>query len=181
MKNSPPFIHCGFFRFQWVGIFKAAMKFSWTSLKISIAGAKLSHLSKKDRIWDHGTMIETVKTIFKHLQKARIHGSMEFAKKYVTITCLEKLQKQFWENEKSDGRWQQQNQVITELGVVSVRQARKNKPDMFTAIIKGYSGISEYQNNVQKNKFSQRWSFIREGAWWMLDEVDDEKSVFIIK
>lgn len=157
------------------------MKFSLTSFQISIAGAKLIHLSQKDRIWDHGTMIETVKIIFKQVQKARIDGSMESAKKYVTINCLEKLQKQLWENEKIDGRWQQENQVITELGVVSVRQARNNKPDMFTAIIKGYSGISEYQNNVQKNKFSQRWCFIREGAWWVLDKVDDEKSIFILK
>ena len=150
------------------------MKFSWTSLKISITGAKLSHLSQKDRIWDHGTMIETVRIIFKHVQKARIDGSMESAKKYVTITFLEKLRKQFWEKEKIDAGWQKENQVITELGIVSVRQARSNKPDMFTAIVKGYSGISEYRNNIQKNKFSQRWSFIREGDWWVLDKVDEK-------
>ena len=181
MKNSPPLIHCGFFRLQYIGIFKAVMKFSWTSLKISLAGAKLSHLSQKDRIWDHGTMIETVKIVFKHVQKARIDRCMEFAKKYVTIACLEKLQKQFQEKEKIDAGWQKENQVITELGVVSVRRARKNKPDMFTAIIKVYSGISEYETDGQKNKFSQRWSFIREGDWWVLDEVDDKKSIFIIK
>jgi hypothetical protein len=28
------------------------MKISWTGFKVSIAGAKLSHLVQKDKIWD---------------------------------------------------------------------------------------------------------------------------------
>jgi hypothetical protein len=40
------------------------MKLSWYGLKISIAGAKLSHLVQKDKIWDHGSMTEQVKTTF---------------------------------------------------------------------------------------------------------------------
>jgi hypothetical protein len=30
------------------------VKLSWKSLKVSIAGAKLSHLVQEEQIWDHG-------------------------------------------------------------------------------------------------------------------------------
>ena len=67
------------------------MKFSWTDFKISIAGAKLSHLVQKDRIWDHGSMAEQTRIIFYLVQKAKASGNMELLKKQCTISCFEKL------------------------------------------------------------------------------------------
>ena len=47
------------------------MKFSLIGIKISIAGAKLSHLALKDKIWDYGSMVEQVKTVFMQIEKAK--------------------------------------------------------------------------------------------------------------
>jgi hypothetical protein len=69
------------------------MKLSWNSLKISIAGAKLTHLVKKDQAWDHGSMIEQVKIIFQLLQKVKSKGESQLIKKYMTISGYERLKK----------------------------------------------------------------------------------------
>lgn len=150
------------------------MKLSWTGLKVSIAGAKLSHLVQKDKIWDHGSMTEQARIIFYLIQKAGNSGNTESLKKYVTISCFEKLQKKFEDLEKHDMNWQRENPVITELAVISVHPGKNNKPDMFTALIKGYNrktNDERYDNEDHSNKFSEEWAFIRQGQWWVLDEI----------
>jgi predicted lipid-binding transport protein (Tim44 family) len=157
------------------------MKLSWTSLKISIAGAKLSHLVQKDRIWDHGSMTEQARIIFYLVQKAKNNGNIESLKKYMTISCFEKLQKRFYELEKHDTNWQKENSVITELAVISVHTRKDNKPDMFTALIKGYNrktGDERYDIEDRSNKFSAVWSFIRQGEWWVLDDINIGRRLF---
>jgi predicted lipid-binding transport protein (Tim44 family) len=70
------------------------MKLSWNSLKISIAGAKLSHLVQKDKIWDHGSMAEQARIVFYLVQKTMINGNMDSLKKYLTASCFENLEKE---------------------------------------------------------------------------------------
>ena len=150
------------------------MKLSWTSLKISIAGAKLSHLVQKDKIWDHGSMAEQARIIFYLVQKAKKNENIESLKKHVTISCFEKLQKQFEKLERHDEEWQRQNLAITELAIISVQPGKKNKPDMFAALIKGYNrnaGDERFDDGDHSNKFSTEWFFVRLGEWWMLDEI----------
>ena len=60
------------------------MRISFTSIKVSIAGAKLSHLVKKNRVWDHGSMVEQVKAVFMQLQKFIAKGDEATIKKYLT-------------------------------------------------------------------------------------------------
>lgn len=149
------------------------MKLSWTGLKVSIAGAKLSHLVQKDKIWDHGSMTEQVRIIFYLVQKAKNNGNIESLKKYMTISCFEKLVKQFGRLKEHDNCLTIENPVITELAVISVHPG-KNKPDMFTALIKGYNrktNDERYDNEDHSNKFSEEWAFIRQGQWWVLDEI----------
>jgi predicted lipid-binding transport protein (Tim44 family) len=144
------------------------MKISWTSLKISIAGAKLSHLVQKDKIWDHGSMAEQARIIFCLVQKAKCNGNIESLKKYLTVSCFEKLKKSMNQDvDKSSGM---ENHVIKELAVMEAHPGKNNEPDMFTALIKGISK-DETIGNDHTNEFTAQWSFVRQGDWWLLDEI----------
>ena len=169
MKNKPPDVHCCLFVLPIVTNFKIAMKISWTSLKISIAGAKLSHLVQKDKIWDHGSMAEQARIIFLLVQKAKSKGDIESLKKSSTISCFEKIKTGMNE----EGRHQEtliKNPIIKEIAVTEVHPGKNNKPDMFTALIKGVSKDTT-EHNVYGSEFSATYSFSRQGDWWLLDGV----------
>ena len=147
------------------------MKFSLESIKISIAGAKLSHLVQKDKVWDHGSMTEQARIIFYLVQKSKNSGNMESLKKCVTSSCFERLEKEMYKER--NAFWKNESPVITELAVIEVSPGKVNRPDMFTAIIKGYSKKNEEMpdKSDDENKFSMHWSFVRQGEWWMLDKI----------
>src|SRR5687767_118065 len=126
MKIDPPDIHYNYFGSCTVITFKSLMKISWTSLKISIAGAKLSHLVQKDRIWDHGSMAEQARIIFHLVQKARNSGSIDSLKKHCTISCFEKLKAGMNEEEKQKEVFVK-NPIIKELAVIDVHPGKNNK------------------------------------------------------
>ncbi|TMI93851.1 MAG: hypothetical protein E6H06_10715 [Bacteroidetes bacterium] len=157
------------------------MKLSWNSLKISIAGAKLSHLVQRDKIWDHGSMIEQVKNIFYKVKKTKANGYVEDLKKYLTSTCFEKLTKEMAQLNKDGKRWIIKNAMIKEIAVIEVSKRKNNKPDCFTALIKTI-GI-EFTTNKDETKelisysdrvriFSEEWSFVSQGEWWLLDRIE---------
>jgi predicted lipid-binding transport protein (Tim44 family) len=144
------------------------MKLSWTSLKISIAGAKLSHLVQKDKIWDHGSMAEQARIIFYLVQKAKSNGSIESLRKQCTISCFEKLK-----TEMKDERSKKtllKKPIIKELAVIDAQPGKNNKPDMFSALIKGVTN-NDSTDNDHENEFSAKWSFVRQGDWWLLNET----------
>lgn len=145
------------------------MKLSWTSIRISIAGAKLSHLVQKDKIWDHGSMTEQVRIIFNLVQKTKNNGNIESLKKYMTGSCFEKLEKNI------AGSLPGENPVITELAIISVRPGKNNRSDMFTALIKGnhiQADNARYNTAEPSKKFSFKWSFVRQGEWWLLNTIN---------
>ena len=149
------------------------MKISWTSLKISIAGAKLSHLVQKDKIWDHGSMAEQARIIFYIVEKALINGNIDTLKKYMTTSCFEKLQREVSQEDSINKVFGIREPAIKELAVIEVCPAKNNKSDRFTAIIKGDTKIkNETVGNDQLKQFSVQWSFIRLGDWWLLDRIE---------
>jgi len=161
------------------------MKISWNNLKVSIAGAKLSHLVPKDKIWDHGSMVEQVKTIFFKLQRAKNAGEIENLKKYLTTTCFEKLKREMDELEEKRKAWIINNPVIKEIAVIEVHPSKNNKPDSFIALIKGKGVylITDKEKNVfdfsdHIHDFNERWGFTRQGDWWLLDGIQPQK-IFI--
>ena len=141
------------------------MKLSWTSLKISIAGAKLSHLVQKDKIWDHGSMAEQARIIFYLVHKAKASGNIESLKKQCTISCFEKLKAEI--DERKYKRTVLKNPIIKELAVIEVSPGKNNRPDMFAAIIKGIA--KDEVDDIEE--FSAVWSFVRQGEWWLLDKM----------
>ena len=149
------------------------MKISWTSLKISIAGAKLSHLVQKDKIWDHGSMTEQARIIFYLVQKAKSSGNIESLKKYLTVSCFEKLKKRVSRGD--DKISVLEYPVIKELAVMEAHPGKNNKPDMFTALIKGIEK-DKAVDDEHANEFSAQWSFIRQGDWWLLDDMKIRKA-----
>ena len=149
---------------------KRPMKLSWTSLKISIAGAKLSHLVQKDKIWDHGSMAEQARIIFYLVQKAKATGNIESLKKQCSVSCFEKLKidTKYGEDPKSPLLT---NPVIKEIAIIEVQPGKKNKPDMFCALIRGCL------KDVPSEKFTTQGSFIRQGDWWLLDQIKTKKFI----
>jgi len=168
MKRYPPDIHCRFSCFYVIVNLNALMRFSLTSLKISIAGAKLSHLVQKDRIWDHGSMAEQARIIFYLVQKAKGNGNIESLKKQCTISCYEKLKAEM--DEEYHKKPLLKNPIIKELAVIDVQPGKNNKPDMFSALIKGIANNEPTVNDIE-NEFSAKWSFVRQGEWWLLDNI----------
>ncbi|HEV8273932.1 MAG TPA: hypothetical protein VGQ04_21615 [Chitinophagaceae bacterium] len=149
------------------------MKLFWTSIKISIAGAKLSHLVQKDKIWDHGSMAEQARIIFYLVQKALINGNIDMIEKYMTASCFEKLQREMNQTGDVNKVFGIKEPVIKELAVIEVYPAKNNKSDRFTAIIKVDTKIkNEMVDNDHLKQFSVRWSFIRQGDWWLLDRIE---------
>ena len=167
MKSGRPVIHSCFFWHRQSVNFKVMMKISWTSLKISIAGAKLSHLVQKDKIWDHGSMIEQARIIFYLVMKIKSDAEVETLKKCCTMSCFKKIEADI----KSKGGWREaviKNPIIKELVITEANQGKNNKPDVFTALIKGI--LKEELKNIEQ-EFSIQCLFVRQGEWWMLDEI----------
>ncbi len=145
------------------------MEISWTSLKISIAGARLSHLVQNDKIWDHGSMTEQVRIAFHVMLKAKNSENSELLKKYCTISCFEKFKAAMTKKEKKLNVFKE-SPVINELAVIDVHPGKQNRADTFTALIKG-DLKNDTTTEFYKNKFSIQWSFVRQGDWWILDAI----------
>jgi len=159
------------------------MKISWNSLKVSITGARLTHLVQTDGIWDHGTMIEHIKTVFFQLQKAKTRGDADAVKKYMTLAGYEKLKKQMDELQAVDKK-KFTNYKIKEVAVIDVMPATNKHADFFTALLKEYetTDIVDWNNSAQSlnhdiiHEFSEQWFFVRQGDWWLLDEMKTKKA-----
>lgn len=140
------------------------MRLSWNSLKVSIAGAMLSHLVQKDKIWDHGSMAEQARIIFFMVQKARTNGNIELLRKQCTAAGFEHLIIE-QENQK---KILMKEPSIKEIAVVEVHPGKNNKPDMFAALI---SGCTKDVMGSNTKEFAAQCSFVRQGEWWLLDEM----------
>jgi hypothetical protein len=142
------------------------MKLTWTSIKISIAGARLSHLAQKDKVWDHGSMTEQARILFYLVHKAKASGNIELLRKQCTHSCFGKLKN---EMEESDG---QNNPlmispIIKEIAITNVKPGKNSNPDLFTVLIKGIT--KDELGSMEK--FSVIWSFVRQGDWWILNDI----------
>lgn len=156
------------------------MKLSWTSLKISVAGARLSHLVQKDKIWDHGTMVEQVRNIFYKIEKAKTSGHIEELRRFLSSRCYERLTKELDELGRKGKKWIVKNAMVKEIAVIDVARGKERKPDCFTALIKAmgiqFIADSKHVNEMidysdRVRNFSEQWLFIRQGDWWVLDEM----------
>ena len=141
------------------------MKLSWTSFKISVAGARLSHLVQKDKIWDHGTMVEQVKNLFYKMEKAKHRADPEFVRRNVTEKAYLQLIRSFQSN---TGKSAFGNGILGEISIIEVKEKHNKTPDRFTALIKGKQRGAKGNSILN---FSVRWQFIREGDWWLLDAM----------
>jgi predicted lipid-binding transport protein (Tim44 family) len=148
------------------------MSFSWTSVKISIAGAKLSHLVQQDKIWDHGSMVEQARTVFNHLKKAYYRRDSELVKKCVTEKCFKRIEYEI-ENALKTSEIIERN--IEHVQIISVAPKKNGHPDRFRALLKLKKSDDKYGSiNYESNgngHYSQEWLFERQGDWWLLDRI----------
>lgn len=154
---------------------KIPVKLSWNRLKVSIAGARLSHLVQKDKIWDHGTMTEHVKNIFYQIQKAKSREDAESIRKYVTMNGFQQLQPLI---EKKGGKRFSIKAIVTEVSIIGVSAKSNKNSDRFIALIKAKQKKDEDlgqlmggNENFGIQNFSEQWYFLRQGDWWLLDRV----------
>ena len=122
-------------------------------IKMLLAGAKLSHLVQKDKIWDHGSMTEQVKNIFYQLEKAKNKKETTAIKKYVTMKAYDTIDKLIRENGKGENIFK--NTVLTEISIIEVNAGNNKNPDGFTALIKGkrkQEETPEQQRNDRKDR-----------------------------
>ena len=149
------------------------MKLSWNSLKISIAGARLTHLAQQDKIWDHGTMVEQVKNVFYKIERARLKDDLGPLQKNVTDRAFATIVKDHMEYEDPKKVFLK-NVVLTEVSILEVNVRTNKYPDRFTALVKGKRQVENDQpasKNYGVEKFSRRWQFVRQGDWWLLDTI----------
>jgi hypothetical protein len=152
--------------------FKATMKISWTNLKISIAGARLSHLVQKDKVWDHGSIVEQVRTVFIYLKKAFIQKDPTIVKKCMTPEIYKKIRKEI-----ESKKWKTIIEAeLVSVEIISVIPSKYDQPDKFKALIKlkkaGKENLIGAISFYRSNRLSeQEWLFVREGNWWLLDEI----------
>ena len=148
------------------------MQLSWTGLKVSIAGARLSHLVQKDAIWDHGSMIEQVRTVFVYLKKAFLRSDPSILKKCMTSEGY----KMICDDMKVKKRDEFIHADLKSVEITAVYPAKNGRQDKFKALIKFektkeeaiQQSIRFYESNVVSQ---QEWFFAREGNWWLLDKM----------
>jgi hypothetical protein len=149
------------------------MKLSWNNLKVSIAGAKLSHLAQTDRIWDHGSMIEQARAVFIHLKKAFLRNDPSIAEKCMTSEGHMKICKnKELRNEKTI-----MDSDLLSIEIISVIPSKHYQRDKFKALIKLKKEIQDETREgpvgfYKTNQWTeQEWLFVREGNWWLLHEI----------
>jgi hypothetical protein len=146
------------------------MQLSWTGLKISIAGARLSHLVQKDSIWDHGSMIEQARTVFIYLKKACLKGDPFIVKKCTTSEGYNTIS-HYITLKKADAFI---NADLKSVEIIAVYPQKNGHRDKFKALIKfeKIKEVAELKGFYKKNVVSeQEWCFAREGNWWLLDSI----------
>lgn len=156
------------------------MKFSLTSLRVSVAGAKLSYLVQKDRIWDHGSMVEQVRTVFLQLQKALCQGKPESIRKYMTVSGFQRLKADMERSPASTCPNVQKDASLVEVVVIGVHPGNGLRPDQFKALLKGRATDADENAVDEKRKdklvFEEQWLFVRQGDWWVLDKRSSDLS-----
>ena len=147
------------------------MKFSLIGIKISIAGAKLSHLALKDKIWDYGSMVEQVKTVFMQIEKAKKKDNADLLRNYTTNSGY-----QFFENNIVSGKQKIDERLLEKIAIIEVKARHKQLPDRFCALVKGMKNrmeatVNQLNKKQKMQEFSELWYFSREGHWWKLHEI----------
>lgn len=146
----------------------------WNSLRISIAGAKLSHLVQKDKIWDHGSMAEQARIIFYLLHKAKANGNVDALKRHCSFSGFMKLKSRLVREQEKG--LVMSSPVIEELAIVGVHPGKSKRPDKFSALIKGYNERIENGKGLtsENMEFVGKWFFVRQGDWWVLDDMQSK-------
>ncbi len=75
--------------------------------------------------------------------------------------------------------WPVQHPVIKEVAVLEVSSAKYNAPDHFTALVRETEMLVAEELNEKKvvYDFLEQWSFVRQGDWWLLDEIRSKCSL----
>jgi hypothetical protein len=150
----------------------------WYSIKVSIAGARLSHLVQKDQIWDHGSMIEQVRSVFYQVQKAKAMADTEIVRKYVTIPGYESIKEQI---EKDACSFSVPGPQLADVAIIGVGTGNRKRPDFFKALLQQKNIPEEIKMELavkRRQLHSACWLFLRQGDWWLLDRIREKPGFF---
>ncbi|HEX6193571.1 MAG TPA: hypothetical protein VFZ42_14455 [Chitinophagaceae bacterium] len=150
------------------------MKLSWKNFKISIAGAKLSHLVLKDNAWDPGSMTEQARVIFSLVQKANNSSNIDSLKKYLTAPCFLVLHKELETLKRDNRTWKVTDWEIIEIAILEVHPGKGKRPNEFVAYIKVFlkdDVLKPVVQHLPDFSYTLLWTFENHGGWWMLSEM----------
>ena len=160
------------------------MKLSWKNFKISIAGAKLSHLVRKDKAWDPGSMTEQARVIFTLVQKANNSSNIDSLKKYLTASCFQVLENELAILKRSNRTWKVTDWQISEIAILEVHPGKGKRSDAFVAYIHVFLKddiLKTVVHQLPDYSTTLHWTFENHRGWWMLSEmkgrVDPEQNL----
>jgi hypothetical protein len=115
------------------------------------------------------------------LQKFRTKADETTVKKYLTTHGYE-LFKHNLETEPKTGQTFLHAQTdLKDIDIIEVHEGKKNQPDHFVALIKGKQKVFTRNNeikiatgqliNFKEVEFKEKWFFVLEGEWWLLNEM----------
>jgi hypothetical protein len=95
----------------------------------------------------------------------------------MTIPGYEKLKKNMEVIQLTDHLSMNGYVELTDAAIIEVHEGTFTKPDNFLALVKGrdasqLTGLKNYG----VHDFTEEWFFIRQGEWWLLDDIKVKKS-----
>jgi hypothetical protein len=150
------------------------MFLTWTNLKISFAGARLSHLVQKDKIWDHGSMIEQVRTLYHQMQKAVSQSDPTLVSRYMSVNCFYQLLKRKAEFQSFGAT----TSKLIKVDIIRVMPGNNINPHRFCALLQQNSNsnlnsVSKWETLENGKVKLYKWLFVNNGNWWLLDQFSD--------
>ena len=95
----------------------------------------------------------------------------------MTISGYEKLKKNIEVIQLTDHIPMNGDLELTEAAIIEVHEGTFTKPDNFLAQVKG-KDTSQLtgSKNYGGHDFTEEWFFVRQGEWWLLDDIKVKRS-----
>lgn len=151
--------------------------------------ALLARLEKLDPAWDLDAIRRRVSDVFFKVQHAWVERDQNLAKDCMSQAIFNKHKMQTDQMIAQHRRNVLEDINLIETEIVDVQDFTDNKRDRFWVYVKGemkdFMADDRTRDIVsgteEKEKFTELWKFIRAGDTWVLDEIDQEVSLFDLK
>ena len=149
----------------------------------------LARLKKLDPIWDLDAIRNRISQVFFKVQQAWTERDQNIARDCMSSAIFEKHKMQTDQMISQHRRNVLEDINLIETDIVDVEDFTDNRKDQFWVYVKG--SMIDYtvddktgslvSGNEKAEKFTELWKFLRIGDTWVLDEIDQQVSLFDLK